>query len=66
MVYAESPDWCPDAPFGVHDWELDEVHVSGRGADTSSVCGWCGAVRYEPGQAALRDRRPTLGGFDTT
>lgn len=48
-----------------HVWVLTGVHVTGRGADTVSSCNLCGAVRPEPGQAALRDRRPPLGAGDT-
>ena len=54
-----------DADCPGHVWILDELHVSGRGADAVSVCARCGAIRPEPGQAALRDRRPPLGTRDT-
>lgn len=56
---------CEESPTGAHAWELDEVNVSLRGADTASLCVHCGTPRYEPGQAALRDRRPPLGAGDT-
>jgi hypothetical protein len=42
-----------------HDWVLDEVNLTSRGADRGESC-WCGAVRYVPAQAALRDTRPPL------
>lgn len=48
-----------------HEFVLDEVHVSGRGADRGESC-WCGAVRYVPAQAALCDTRPLLDGTDAT
>lgn len=48
-----------------HDWQLDEVHVTTRGADRGVSC-WCGATSYVPGQAALRDTRPPLDGAGAT
>ncbi|WP_165764007.1 hypothetical protein [Nocardioides sp. PD653] len=43
-----------------HLFDLREVVVTGRGADQVRVCVRCGAPAYEPGQAALKDRRPPL------
>lgn len=48
---------CDQTPTGEHDWGLTEAHPTLRGADTVSTCERCGAVRYEPTQAA---RRPPL------
>lgn len=56
---------CEESPDGRHEWVLTDVLVGRRGADTASSCRWCGVPQYEPGQAALRDRRPPLGGGDT-
>lgn len=49
-----------DADCVEHVWELTDVVIGRRGADQASVCLRCGAPRYEPGQAALRDTRPPL------
>lgn len=43
-----------------HDWVLTEANLTSKGADAAEVCGRCGAVRYRPGQAAVRDTRPPL------
>ncbi len=43
-----------------HAFELDQVHVTSRGADRVEVCLHCGTPAYVPGQAALRDDRPPL------
>lgn len=44
----------------LHVFDLEQVVVTARGADKVMVCNRCGAPAYEPGQAALRDRRPPL------
>jgi hypothetical protein len=49
-----------DADCVEHVWELAEVNLSAAGADRASICSRCGTPRYEPGQAALVDRRPPL------
>lgn len=43
-----------------HDWVLDELALTSRGADRLSVCSLCGATAFEAGQAAVRDLRPPL------
>ena len=43
-----------------HDWQLQEVVVSGRGADQVVACPVCGLVGYGAGQAAVRDTWPPL------
>lgn len=43
-----------------HVWQLKEIHLTATGADQVQVCARCGAPRYQPGQAALADRRPPL------
>lgn len=57
---------CEAAADGTHVWILSEVHGTLRGADTTSVCRCCGVPAYEPGQAAVRDRRPPLAGTGET
>ena len=47
-----------DADCVEHVWVVDEVHVTGTGAETAWVCSRCGASRYDGSQAA---RRPPLG-----
>jgi hypothetical protein len=50
-----------------HVWALEEINLTLAGADRASVCARCGAPAYEPGQAAVADRRPPLdGGFAVT
>lgn len=56
---------CEKSPTGLHEWRLTDVIVGTRGADNASDCTRCGALQYEPGQAALRDRRPPLGAGET-
>lgn len=41
-----------------HDWDLAEVHFSGRGAEMVSTCALCGAVYYEPSAADDPNRVP--------
>lgn len=43
-----------------HQWVLEEVVASARGADQVSVCSVCGTPAYAAGQAAVRDTRPPL------
>jgi hypothetical protein len=43
-----------------HDWVLTEANLTTKGADQTWTCTRCGAVTYEPAQAALRDTRPAL------
>lgn len=50
----------------VHEFALEEVAVSARGADQVQVCRLCGTPAYDPGQAAVRDTRPPLGAGETT
>lgn len=50
----------------VHEFALEEVAVSARGADQVQVCRLCGTPAYGPGQAAVRDTRPPLGAGETT
>lgn len=47
-------DFCSETE---HVWGLAEAHLTGRGAQTVSTCVVCGAMKYEPSQAA---RRPPL------
>lgn len=49
-----------DADCVEHVWVLAEIGESHGQLDMASVCQRCGAVDYEPGQAALGDRRPPL------
>jgi hypothetical protein len=49
-----------DADCVEHVWVLTEVNLSAGGADQVHTCGRCGTPRYQPGQAALVDRRPPL------
>ncbi|GAB2762497.1 hypothetical protein [Nocardioides pakistanensis] len=46
-----------DADCVEHVWGLAELHLTLRGAEMVSTCERCGAVSYEPSQAA---RRPPL------
>lgn len=49
-----------------HVWVLDEAYFTLKGAEQVYRCTRCAAVRYQPGQAALRDTRPPLGGAGDT
>jgi len=60
--------WRVEAGYGSrvddgceHDWVLEEVVVSGRGADQVSTCARCEVVGYSVGRAAVKDTRPPLG-----
>ena len=57
MTYRELVGKDDDADCAEHVWGLAEAHLTLRGADMVSTCERCGAVRYEPTQAA---RRPPL------
>jgi len=54
-----------DTDCAEHDWVLEEAHLTSKGTDRASACTRCGAVSYQPTQAA---RRPPLtdGGFAGT
>lgn len=54
-----------DADCVEHVWGLVEVMLTSRGAEMASTCDRCGAVSYEPSQAAARVR-PALGGLADT
>lgn len=41
-----------------HDWGLEELHATERGAEMVSTCNLCGAVLYEPAAADDPYRRP--------
>ena len=49
-----------------HVFELQQLHPTPTGMQRVNVCRLCGTPAYDPGQAAIRDRRPPLGAGDTT
>lgn len=45
-----------------HEWVVHELRGTRQGMERDERCTACGAVRYVPAQAAVRDARPPLDG----